>query len=90
MVLFVLASPDLPRKAGFVAGRRVGGAVIRNRAKRLLRECYRRHRSLVPPSGIFLVFVARAGCGEASYADVERDMLTLIGRACPGAEDTTS
>lgn len=90
MVLFALASPDLSRKAGFVAGRRVGGAVIRNRAKRLLRECYRRHRGLVPFSGVHLVFVARAGCGDAAYADVEREMLTLIDRALRSAEDTVS
>ena len=90
MVLFVLTSPDLPRKAGFVAGRRVGGAVVRNRAKRLLRESYRRHRHRIPPSGVQLVVVARVGCGEAAYAEVERQMLSLFDRAGMGAEDMPS
>ena len=81
LVLFVLRSLDLERKAGFVAGRRVGGAVARNRAKRLMREAYRRNKARLPESGAHLVLVARAGCGEAAYADVESTMVRLFERA---------
>jgi ribonuclease P protein component len=78
LVLFVLRDPKLARKAGFVAGKRVGGAVARNRAKRLMREAYRRSKRVLPESGVHLILVARAGCGEAAYVDVEAQLLGLF------------
>lgn len=48
-----------PRAVGFAVGRRLGGSVIRNRARRRLREAYRRHRELAPRDGIRLCFIAR-------------------------------
>lgn len=81
IVLFLLTSPDLVRKAGFVAGRRVGGAVIRNRARRLMRESYRRRRTALPERGLHMVFVARLGCGEASFADVDAALGRLLEKA---------
>lgn len=48
-----------PRAVGFAVGRRLGGSVVRNRARRRLREAYRRQRGLVPSEGIHLCFIAR-------------------------------
>ena len=50
-----------PRAVGFAVGRRLGGSVVRNRARRRLREAYRRQRGLVPAEGIHLCFIARPG-----------------------------
>ena len=47
------------RAVGFAVGRRLGGSVVRNRARRRLREAYRRQRGLVPAEGIRLCFIAR-------------------------------
>lgn len=81
LVVFTLRSEDLVLRAGFVAGRRVGGAVQRNRARRVMREAYRRLKSLLPRRGIQLVFVARAPCARQSLAQIDREMRELLGRS---------
>lgn len=58
----------LPR-LGVVASRKTGGAVQRSRAKRLLREVYR--RAAERPAGD-LVLIARRGIQKASWPDLER------------------
>jgi len=80
-VLFFLADEQLPRRAGFVAGRKVGDAVRRNRARRRLREAWRRLKSRVPDPGAWVVFVARKPCAEEAQTLVEQEMTTLLGRA---------
>jgi ribonuclease P protein component len=57
--------------AGFTATKKVGGAVVRNRAKRRLREAARALLPLHGAPGCDYVFVARAGT-------VDRDWLRLL------------
>ena len=80
-VLFFLAGNDLPRRAGFVAGRKVGDAVHRNRARRRLREAYRRIKARLADPGAWIVFVARKPCAEESQALLEQEMSALLTRA---------
>ena len=80
-VVFVQIDPALERRAGFVAGRRVGNAVRRNRARRLLREAYRRLKVELPATGFRLVFVARSPCPELSLSEIDREMRRLLQRA---------
>src|SRR5262245_11459574 len=60
-VLLVAAGPDpsAPSRLGLVVTRRIGGAVARNRIKRVCRETFRMWPDLLPP-GIDLVVIARA------------------------------
>jgi ribonuclease P protein component len=61
---------DATPRVGVVASRAsVGNAVHRNRAKRRLREIYRRHQTLVPP-GLDLVLTARAALLRLEFAEV--------------------
>ncbi len=72
---------DQPRvKVGVAAGRTVGTAVYRNRAKRLLREAM---RSLIPniASGLDLILIARPGLVTATLEETRQALLTLLQRA---------
>ncbi|MBK8093239.1 MAG: ribonuclease P protein component [Verrucomicrobiaceae bacterium] len=61
---------------GLVTGRKIGGAVQRNRVRRLLREIIRAHRAEIQP-GWHLVTIARWRAPEASYHELESDWLHL-------------
>jgi ribonuclease P protein component len=63
-----------------VTSRRVGPAVVRNRARRLLREAFRLHRQeLREPA--WVVLVARPSIAGKMFAAVERDLLSILREA---------
>lgn len=69
---------DLDRdRLGVVASRRVGGAVVRNRAKRRLRELFRRELSTdgrAPGErALDVVAIARRELADAPFAALEAD-----------------
>lgn len=64
----------------FSASRRVGNAVKRNRAKRLLREAVRRHLHAIEP-GWDCLLIARDQTPDAAFADVESAVCELLSRA---------
>jgi ribonuclease P protein component len=65
------------RAVGFAVGRRLGGSVVRNRARRRLREAYRRQRALVPSDGIRLCFIAR----QAALTSPFEELVLAVGSA---------
>jgi ribonuclease P protein component len=65
---------------GVITAGKIGGAVVRNRARRLLRESFRLHQhDLSEP--VDLVLVARQSIVGKGFADVERDFLTTLRKA---------
>lgn len=69
-----------PTRLGVVVGGKLGNAVVRSRAKRLLREAFRLHqRELAQP--VDLVLVARASIVGKPFAAVEKDFLAAVRRA---------
>jgi len=72
--------PGAFSRLGVITPASIGGAVARNRARRLLREAFRQHQhDLTGP--IDLVLVARKSIVEKAFAEVEKDFLTTLGKA---------
>jgi ribonuclease P protein component len=81
--VFLLATQSGTGRLGIAATRKLGGAVARNRAKRLIREVFRRNK-LAP--GFDVVVVPKRELLDASLNAVEADYrTTLARRLAPGA-----
>lgn len=66
-------------RVGVITAKTIGGAVLRNRARRLLRESFRRHQEqLAQP--VVIVLVARRSIAGKSYSEVETDFLKALDR----------
>ena len=93
--LFVLVAAANGRvfdRLGLAVSRRVGGAVERNRARRLLREGFRRLERTGRPA-VDLVVVARAPLARRGQAEVNRELrerLQSIRRRAVGAGEAAS
>ena len=72
--------PGSRSRLGVVTAAKIGGAVTRNRVRRLLRETFRLHQhSLGQP--VDLVLVARPSIAGKGFAEVKKDFLITLRRA---------
>lgn len=80
--VFLLANALGVGRLGIAATRKLGGAVLRNRAKRLIREVFRRNK--IAP-GFDVVVVPKRDLLEASLDVLEADYRHVITRRLPRA-----
>ena len=78
--LTILVAPNEGRRMrlGIVASRKFGDSVRRNRAKRLIREVFR--RSELPDIGIDVVVIPRRELLDAAFGDFQADVLHTLKR----------
>ena len=72
-VILLSPNPDGAQRLGLTVSQKVGGAVRRNRVKRLLREVFRAERALFPARSD-IVIIAKAGCDVDSMAEVRAEI----------------
>ena len=80
LVLTVMPNELTHSRFGFSVSRRIGGAVERNRAKRLMREAVRSQVQYIVP-GYDMVFIARKPIRGVALVDVHRAIVKLLGQA---------
>lgn len=77
MTLFVAKNRSTRCRLGVAATRKLGSAVVRNKAKRLARELFRK---LKPPAGLDIVVVPHREMLDAPFASLEADYTSTLAR----------
>jgi ribonuclease P protein component len=72
--------PGQSSRLGVVTSRKIGGAVARNRARRLMRESFRLHQRDLRQA-VDLVLVARPSIAGKKMAEVESDLVRVLRQA---------
>lgn len=78
---FVLRTDSEMQRLGITTTRKIGGAVLRNRCRRRLRELFRlRDQSFLVGVGFDLVLNVRSSAASADYKEVETAFMQILHR----------
>lgn len=75
-LLFVLRPENKSPRLGIVAAKKIGNAVVRNRAKRLIRESFRCNQSAFPAQADVVV-VCQPGIHLATQSEITQNLLSV-------------
>ena len=75
LVLYCKRNGSQNNRVGITVSKKLGGAVVRNRARRRLRECYRLNEHRLRP-GFDVVIAARSRCLTAPFSALEASFLS--------------
>ncbi len=76
IVLFIKKNNLSYNRTAFLASKKVGNSVKRNRAKRLMKESYRLSENI--KSGYDLIFVARNSINNKKFKDVNKSLTNAL------------
>ena len=76
-VLFSRENSLSHHRLGITVSRKIGGAVVRNRIKRLFREVFRKSKAEIPYH-LDLVLNAKRGCAGAGYNELREEFLCAV------------
>jgi len=80
---FFLSNHAGERRYGITVTRKIGGAVVRNRCKRRLREIVRKHELRQSyPGGFDLVLNVKPGLAEADFNRLQESFARTMRRFC--------
>ena len=82
MTMFTRERDTGPARLGIAATRKMGAAVERNRAKRLVRELFRHNK---PGAATDVVIVPRREMLEASFDRIEAEYRSLLSKRSPAS-----
>lgn len=77
--LYYRSAESVPGRVGFTTVKKLGRAVDRNRARRLMREVFRIHQASLRQGKDYL-FQWKGSVAGWKFADAEKDMLSILSR----------
>ena len=80
LVLYARKNHSATNRVGVTVSKKLGGAVVRNRVRRRLREVYRLNESRFAP-GWDIVVVARSRCIKGDFQKITEAYLSLAQKA---------